>query len=457
MKARGKSFRVKYLQLLLFHIVMALVIYQFNPAGKIFLFAIIGYFLIKIFSSGNRNDEILIAAAYITGFEVFSRMLGGVGFSYEFAKYVVIGFMLLGMFFKGFNRKSWPYVIFLLLLIPGVLFSAINLDYDSSVGNAIGFNLSGPVCLAITALYCYNRKMVKERFQEVLLALLLPIIATTTYLYVYTPNVRDVLTGTQSNFEASGGFGPNQVATILGLGVFILFSRLLIIKDRLVNIIDVVLLALICYRGIVTFSRGGMITAAVCAVLFVFFYYFRISSKEKGSLIPKIVFIVIVIGVTWLRSSFVTEGLIDKRYANQDAAGRVKEDITTGRKDLINEELQAFYDYPITGVGVGKTKEFREQITGYATATHNEVSRMLSEHGIFGLTALAILLFTPLIFRLSNKSNPYLISFLLFWLLTINHSSMRISAPAFVYGLTLISIVSFEKKDRIYRKSVITE
>ncbi|MEZ4858012.1 MAG: O-antigen ligase family protein [Flavobacteriaceae bacterium] len=451
------SKRGSYFQLLVFHIIMAWVMYQFNFLGRVFLFTAIGYFIFKIFRNGNRNDEILVAAAYITGFEVLSRMLGGIGFSYEFAKYAVIGFMILGMFFKGFHRKSWPYVIFILLLVPGVLFSAINLDYDSSIGNAIGFNLSGPICLAITALYCYNRKLTAAKFQEILLALLLPVITTTTYLFLYTPNVRDVLTGTQSNFEASGGFGPNQVATILGLGAFILFSRLLMIKDYLINIVDVLIFSLVCYRGIVTFSRGGMITAAVCVVLFVFFYYLRIGNKERASLIPKIVFIVFILGITWLRSSFVTEGLIDKRYANQDAAGREKKDITTGRKDLIDEELQAFFDFPITGVGVGKTKEFREEITGYATATHNEISRMLSEHGVFGLTALLILFFTPLIFRFSNKSNPYLLSFLFFWLLTINHSSMRIAAPAFVYGLTVISIISGEKKGTLHRKPANTE
>jgi hypothetical protein len=35
------------------------------------------------------------------------------------------------------------------------------------------------------------------------------------YLILYTPSVRDVITGTSSNYETSGGFGPNQVATIL--------------------------------------------------------------------------------------------------------------------------------------------------------------------------------------------------------------------------------------------------
>jgi hypothetical protein len=444
--------KITYLQLLLLHVVIAFVVFTFRFTGKFILFAAIVYFMYRIFVNGNKKDEVLLAAGYITGFEVFSRMTGG-AFSYEFAKYAVIGFLLIGMFFKGFTRKSWPYLFFIIFLVPGILFSAINLNYETSFGNALGFNLSGPVCLAISALYCYDRKVPFQRLQEILLAVLLPIITITTYLFLYTPSIRDVLSGTQSNFAASGGFGPNQVATVLGLGMFILFSRLLVVKSKFINILDLIMLALISYRAIVTFSRGGVYVAGICAVTFIAIYFLRAPGKEKTMLIPKILSIGAVIVITWLYSSVSTMGLIDKRYANQDAAGREKKDFTTGRTDLINRELEAFYQYPITGVGVGKTKEFRMEITGYETATHNEMTRMLSEHGVFGIAALLILMITPMVFRIRNKTNLYLYSFVIFWLLTINHSSMRIAAPAFIYGLCLITILN-EKKNTIHRKQI---
>ena len=423
---------------------MGLIVYMVEFTSKFFLFGAIVYFLYRVFANGNRKDEVLLGAAYVTGFEVFSRMTGG-AFTYEFAKYGVILFLLIGMFFRGFNTKSWPYLIFILLLIPGIFFATLNLNYETNVANAVGFNLSGPICLAISALYCYNRKMKIERLHGILLAALLPIISMTVYLYVFTPNIRDVLTGTQSNFETSGGFGPNQVATVLGLGMFILFARLILIKSRLINIIDLILLIFVSYRGIVTFSRGGVITAVIIAAVFFLIYLFHSHAKERGSLIAKIAFIGIVISITWVFTSVSTEGLIDKRYANQDASGRAKEDLTTGRAALINTELEAFYDNPITGVGVGKMKEYRFEQTGRLSASHNEMTRILSEHGLFGLFGMIILIFTPLVFRLSNKSNIYLFSFFLFWLLTINHSSMRIAAPAFIYGLCLISIIYVEK------------
>jgi hypothetical protein len=250
------------------------------------------------------------------------------------------------------------------------------------------------------------------------------------------------LSGTGSNFAASGGFGPNQVATILGLGMFILFTRLLTVKNKTVNLIDLILLGFMSYRAIVTFSRGGVLTAAVCAILFLFFYFKLLPQRERSILLPKVFIITGVLTIAWLVTVFFSSGLIVNRYSNEDAAGNLKTDITTGRSEIIGTELAAFYDNPITGVGVGKGKEYRAEKTGIEAATHNETSRMLSEHGLFGLIGLLVLLFTPLLLRLKNRSNFYFFSFLAFWFLTINHSSMRIAAPALIYGLSLISIIN---------------
>jgi len=107
---------------------------------------------------------------------------------------------------------------------------------------------------------------------------------------------------------------------------------------------------------------------------------------------------------------------------------------------LVVFELNAFYSSPILGVGVGKVKELRYEKQNVQAASHNEVSRILSEHGLFGLIAFSILFFTPLVLRLQNKYNLFFYSCFLFWFLTINHSSMRIAAPAFIYGLCLLNI-----------------
>ena len=80
------------------------------------------------------------------------------------------------------------------------------------------------------------------------------------------------------------------------------------------------------------------------------------------------------------------------------------------------------------------------------------MSRIISEHGSLGVMAFSILLLVPLFFRLKDRSNVLFFSFYLFWFLTINHSSMRIAAPAFIYALSLIHIK--DDSSRLHRKQV---
>lgn len=444
--------KITYVQLLLLHIGMAFAVYFLRASSTIFLIGSFTIFTFYVLAKGNKNNEVLYAAAYFTGAEVFFRMTGG-ALLYETGKYAVIFFLLLGMFYRGTSLRSLPFWTYLFVLVPGIVFSAVNLNYETNFRTAVIFNLSGPFCLGIAAIYMYFRRVQREQLQQIFMVMLLPIVTTMVYLFVFTPSIRDALSGTQSNFQTSGGFGPNQVATILGLGMFILITRLFTIRDRLVNIIDLVLLFFMSYRAIVTFSRGGVITAGICAFFFLIFLYWTSNNKAKARLLPKVGIIVVGLIFTWLFTSIQTTGLIDYRYTNRDAAGRLKQDITTGRSELISSELQAFYEKPLTGIGVGKIKEYRFEQSGTLAATHNEVSRLLSEHGVLGLAALMLLFLTPLFYWFRQRHNPYLIALFIFWFLTINHSSMRLAAPAFIYGLSLLFVLNEKKKPRLHRQS----
>lgn len=441
--------KITYLQLLLVHIALALLVYVFPFSSKIIFLLLVVYFFFLIVTKGNKNDEALLAAAYITGAELFFRMTNGVIF-YETGKYLVIVYLVMGIFLNGVTKKTIPYWLYLFLLVPGVFFSAMNLNYDTNIRTAITFNISGPVTVGIVGIYCFYRKISAERMHHIFLAILLPIITLTFYLFLYTPNIRDALSGTASNVAASGGFGPNQVSTILGLGAIILFIRLFSIKSRMLNIIDLILLSLVCYRGLVTFSRGGMISALICCIAFIVIYFYSTDVINKAKLLPRLVGIAFVLIFTWLFTSVQTLGLLDKRYSNQDAAGRVKEDVTTGRAELIETEMDAFFSAPLTGVGIGKIKEYREEKLGKTVATHNELSRLLSEHGVAGLISLLVLILSPLFYWVAYKPNVYFFAFYFFWLLTISHSSMRLAAPGFIYGLCLLYVIY--EKNIIHRK-----
>tara|TARA_R110002050_G_scaffold68695_2_gene148815 strand:+ start:12203 stop:12868 length:666 start_codon:yes stop_codon:yes gene_type:complete len=220
-------------------------------------------------------------------------------------------------------------------------------------------------------------------------------------------------------------------------------------------VLDLVLLGLFAFRAIITFSRGGVITAMIMIICFLVLYYWKVNFRTKVRLKKYLLIFLGLMVFTWIFSSIQTGGFIDKRYANEDAAGREKEDVTTGRTDLIAFELNEFIDHPFLGIGVGKVKEVRLDETGVAAASHNEMSRIVAEHGLLGIFAFLILLITPLVFRLHNKSNLLFYSFYLFWLLTINHSAMRIAAPGFIYALCLLNI-TYEKPQNKVNKTALS-
>lgn len=431
-----------YYKLILFHVALAIMVFAFKPMALLYFLFTTVFFSYKIVKASKKYNSfyVLVACAYVVGIEVFLRMNGGTVF-YEASKYLVILFSLIGLFSNGFSNRSLIYMVYILLLIPGIFVAVAEMGFETNIRKAIAFNLSGPVCLGIAAVFCYRRTVTMNQMKIILWAFLLPLVSITTYLFLYTPDLREVITGTGSNFATSGGFGPNQVATVLGIGIFVLAVRFFISKEGLWHkAFDLVLLALLGFRALATLSRGGVITAVIMIIAFLGLYYLKGNLKTKFKIkFLGLIFIGAII-FTWMVSSIQTSGYLDKRYANQDAAGREKEDVTTGRVDLFSQEFNEFLDHPFFGVGVGKIKEIRFNETGVVAASHNEMSRIMAEHGLMGILAFSILLFAPLVYRIGNRQNLFFFSFYFFWLLTINHSAMRIAAPGFVYALCLLNI-----------------
>jgi O-antigen ligase len=181
-------------------------------------------------------------------------------------------------------------------------------------------------------------------------------------------------------------------------------------------------------------------------ILLLTFLYFKSNQGGKLKMNFIIVFVAFAMVGTWTYTSLQTGGLIDKRYSNQDAAGRVKKSQFTGREQIAENEINMFLKNPIFGVGVGKGAETREAETGIKAASHNEITRLLAEHGMMGVMGLLILILTPLLLYIENQFNLFLMCFIAFWFLTINHAAMRIAAPAFVYSLSLLNVqFSFRK------------
>ncbi|WP_452227738.1 O-antigen ligase family protein [Lacinutrix sp. MEBiC02404] len=436
------------------HVLIGILIYFNESLAKVYFFSALCYFLYRIIISPNhlKTFEVLKACAYFVGAEILFRTTKG-SISYEAAKYLVIVFMVMGMFYKGISGKGYPYFMYLMFLVPSIFVASTTLSFDANFRTNIAFVLSGPVCLGIAALFCYDKKVSIKQLYKILLYLVLPIIANTVYIFFYNPSVRDVISNTGSNRSTSGGWGANQVATILGLGMFVMAVRIFTKSPSVfLKAFNIVIFSAISFRAIVTFSRGGVITGIIAILAFLVMYYLKVSVKRKSEIVMMaLVFLFTMIG-TWVISSAQTDGYIDMRYANEDHLGREKNDITTGRGELFAEELEGFMSHPFFGIGSSRAKDARIEKDGQGVTSHSETSRLLAEHGMFGVIILLILIFKPLYFRSNNKQNYFFYAFLGFWFATVNHSSMRIAAPAFIYALALLN-VTYEKNP-IHRKQL---
>jgi O-antigen ligase len=390
--------------------------------------------------SKNKNEEALLFASYIVGAEVFIRMVNGF-ILYETGKYGVILFLLLGFFYGKVKQVfSAGFVFYILLLLLGIVFTSV--PEGESIRKAIIFNLSGPIVLGIAALYFYKRLVSRMELLNGLFFMLLPLFSMITYLYFRTPDLKEIVFGGNANFEASGGFGPNQVATAIGLGIFII-TVFMLLKETIsgFKVLDVIFLAYFIYRGLLTFSRGGVLTGLIAIVFFALFYFLSQKSSLKTFIKYVTVAFIFIISV-WIYTSNITGGMLDNRYTGKNAKGVQNKDITSGRVDILKKEIDFFIESPL-GIGVGNGKYKRELDSGvHVVPNHNEITRLLSEHGIIGLFIVIYLLVTPMIlfYQSSHFQRAFLLSFLLLWLLTINHSSMRIAFPGFIYALSLIQI-----------------
>ena len=434
----------------IFHLVLGVLLLS-GFLAKVYSVLIVFLGIRFIIKSKNKHNEAIYWSAYMVGSEVLFRMSGGM-FFYELPKYSVFLFLGTGLYVEGKRHHvSVSYLFYIILLLVGIAF--MDIPFNESIRKAIAFNLSGPVLLGLSAIYFYKRKIGIEELLDVLFYMVLPIISMLSLLYFKTPDFKDISFGGSANFEASGGYGPNQVATILGMGVFI-FTIHLFFKKRIffMLFLDIFIFMYLIFRGLLTFSRGGMLTAFIAITVFIFFYI--ISTKDKLKNLVKYAGIISLSAIAlWLYTSNVTGGMLENRYTNKNARGIEKSDISTGRIDLFKGELDNFYENPFFGIGVGGSKFERMEDVGIEAASHNEVSRLLSEHGMIGLIILILLLVIPAKHILSQPylARGFLSAFLLFWFLTINHSAMRIAFPAFIYGLSLI-IITNDEENSIHRE-----
>lgn len=439
---------LQYLIFFLLHVVLGVGIAASGSIAFLWGLIPVTYGLFDIVIHKNKHERAACWAAYSTGTEVVLRMQEAF-VTYEAVKYYVIILLLTGLLVdRSFKKSSLVFMFLLLLLIPSVFLTEMQGD---EFRKAVLFNLSGPVTLLVAGIYFYNRQVPRRDLNAILVYFVMPIVCMAIVLQLNTPDFSSIKFNAESNFETSGGFGPNQVSTLLGCGIFIILIALILKMDITgFRLTDLLVLGFFTFRGIITFSRGGILSVVIALIFFILFS-FLINHPIKKRFIKYLIIIIPAVIFIWSYSIEITSGQIENRYFGKNAKGKEDKDLTSGRLSIISADYALFLENPVFGVGVGMGKFIRERKYGYLAASHSEFGRLLAEHGSLGVVFLVVLI--GLVIRkmilLSSFNKIWFITFIVYAFLTINHAAMRTALPGFVFGLAFIVLVP-----NLNRKSV---
>lgn len=440
---RSNPYKAEFL--LIFNILLALTMLLNRNLSEVYSGLIVLYGLYRIFIHKNRDGSAHIFAAYSMGIEVLFRMNSG-GLGYEWGKYAAVLLLMTGFLVEKL-KKDTPaiYLMFIALMIPSIFV----IDYPTfdRARQMVSFNLSGPVTLAVSSIYFYKRRMTPAQLRKLLLSILYPIAAMSVFIYFRSGDLEAVEFTTESNFQASGGFGPNQVSTIFGLGILVIaiahFQGIRLFRLKYINVI---LLFAFLIRGLATFSRGGML-APLLAIVFCIIIMTFLDANFQTKLNRVVyafmfVFVIGVLGFNYVND--VSGGLLEMRFKGESMYNKEKSNIFSGRDEIFSEDIEIFERNILVGVGPGMSMEKRAEISGIETAAHIEYSRLLAEHGVFGIIAILIITIFPIKYFLETKSTDNRIMLILcitFVFFTMGHAAMRTAAPGFIYGMAFINII----------------
>jgi hypothetical protein len=360
------------------------------------------------------------AAAYVVGSEVLWRMTGASVF-WEGGKYAVTAGLVLYMVRHGRTVVPPAAAAYILLLMPSTLLTVQSLGLDR-VRSPFSFYLSGPAALAVCLTFFSSVRLAPVELWRIIFGVVGPVFA------IFAIAARGAMTasyGSESNMEASGGFGPNQVSAALGMGAAVLLLTAIIARVGTVNrfLLTAGAVALGAQSAL-TLSRGGLYAFGGATMAAGFFLV-----RRPGMRMPLLLTVaaagLIGFNVVLPRLDDFTGGALGNRFRDTGL---------TGRDELIEEDLRMWRDNPVLGVGVGMSKYGHRR----GLAAHTEFSRLVAEHGTLGLLALCFLLSFGVgrILGAASLLNAAICAAALTWsLMFMTSNAMRLSAASFVFGI----------------------
>jgi len=388
---------------------------------------------ISLFS--RRPDALVGAAAYVVGCEVLWRQTGA-SVPWQASVYLLVAIFGVGVIRFAARpshrlRAAVP-IVYLALLVPGAsaTIGAVGLIGSQEL---LGFYLAGPVALALGVLLLRQHWVRWEALRPTLWLLVAPISATLGLATAGAIGLSAVdFVSDESNIAASGGYGPNQVSAVVGLAAVV--CAFLALKERswLLRAFAASLAIWCLAQGALTFSRGGLINVLIAAAFAL--PHFLTRTKNIFGLVLVGVIVFVICGLVLLpRLQDLTGGSLERRITSTDGS----------RLELAQIDADIFSANIATGVGVGLSEEERGQGKGLYAA-HTEYTRLLAEHGLFGLGALACMVWMAATsYRRSHGlvARAWTAALLAWAAAEMTHSAMRLSVTPFVFALAALALV----------------
>lgn len=426
--------------LTLLHLPLGLFLYASGSLGIVHPLVVFGLGIYWAFSKKVSLDRIAYLIAYLVGCEILWRM-AGIPIFWEFGKYGSSAIIIFALIRRGHYIPPVLPTIFIVLLIPACIITLSTNDL-ALAREKISFNLSGPAFLFVSCWFFANLKLVRLQIRKLFILVIIPLLTVAVTTLFFTVSSDEISFSDESNAATSGGFGPNQVSAMLGLGVFIALACYLLhnndLKFKLYFAIGALFLAA---QSVLTFSRGGIYNAIGATIILVFFQLQNITESAKRIVPFILVFVVFLVLIFPFLDDF-TGGKLLERFEDTD---------TTGRAEIIESDFEILSENPIWGVGLGNARIYRESILGKRALSHTEFSRLISEHGLFGIFAVMILI-SIIAYNFLRQDSVFgraLIAGAVIWCcLFMLNAGMRLAAPSFLWGFSFINIVGFPLEQR---------
>lgn len=422
-----------FLAISLVHFPLGVVLYNAGPLALLHPIAVVLLGMLWAFQRHVTLDRVALVVAYLIGSEVLWRM-AKIPVPWEFGKYSSVAIMFVALMSRKPFKVPLLSSVYFLVLLPACIFPLAELDVSNARAQ-ISSTLSGPLLLAMSCWFFSNIKLTPLRLRRLVLGIVIPLLSVASTTLFYTVTADDLNFTTESNFATSGGFGPNQVSAMLGLGVFLSVCCLVLFKiDKKLKVLLGFAAIFFAAQSALTFSRSG-IYSAIGASLAVLLLQFRNLGQGVKRLVP----ILALSGVFFL---FVFPALND--FTDGKLHERFEDTGTSNRVEIAQTDFEIFFEHPILGVGVGMSNEYRRRVYGYGAGSHTEFSRLISEHGIFGVAALLSLSAMAIINFKRQKSTigRALVAGVSVWcVLFMINAGTRLGAPSYLWGLMFTAFV----------------